>query len=304
MDQAAQLIDRYNLKVIRIHTHIGSGSDPAVWQHTANLSLKIVERFHTVHTLNLGGGYKVARMANEVGTVLKDIAQPVKHAFQQFYAKTGRQIDLEIEPGTYLVANGGSLIARVQDVTDTYHVPSSHHTMTHTAQPGVDIGHKFVKLDTGMTELLRPCLYGAQHPVIIVPQEPQSSHQPDSQTDIASNAHPSASCGTDFPAGYSSDVSLKDPHLEACIVVGHCCESGDLITCAPGDADTLLERRLRAPTIGDWCVIEGVGAYCSSMSATNYNSFPEAPEVLLQLGGQPRLIRKRQTLDDMVRNEI
>ena len=52
-------------------------------------------------------------------------------------------------------------------------------------------------------------------------------------------------------------------------------------------------------------VIEGSGAYCSGMSSKNYNSFPEAPEVLYRgVEQQPVLIRKRQTLDQIVQNEV
>jgi diaminopimelate decarboxylase len=56
--------------------------------------------------------------------------------------------------------------------------------------------------------------------------------------------------------------------------------------------------------IGDLCVIDGAGAYCASMSAKNYNSFPEAPEMLLGENGELKLIRKRQTLDQILQNEI
>ncbi|MBT7922616.1 MAG: diaminopimelate decarboxylase, partial [Opitutae bacterium] len=52
------------------------------------------------------------------------------------------------------------------------------------------------------------------------------------------------------------------------------------------------------------CVIEGVGAYCSAMSAKNYNSFPEAPEVLRREDGSFALIRKRQLLDQILDNEL
>lgn len=45
--------------MVRVHTHIGSGSDPVVWQKVASMSLDLVAQFPDVHTLNLGGGYKV-----------------------------------------------------------------------------------------------------------------------------------------------------------------------------------------------------------------------------------------------------
>ena len=55
--------------------------------------------------------------------------------------------------------------------------------------------------------------------------------------------------------------------------------------------------------IGDTAVIGGTGAYCAAMSAKNYNSFPEAAEVLVAGDGSLHLIRRRQTLDQILANE-
>jgi diaminopimelate decarboxylase len=66
----------------------------------------------------------------------------------------------------------------------------------------------------------------------------------------------------------------------------------------------LAPRELAVCGVGDVCVIEGVGAYCATMSAKNYNSYPESPEVLLRTDGSTALIRKRQTLDQILENEI
>ena len=52
-------------QVERIHTHIGSGSDPAVWQRVSGMSINLCRAFPDVSTLNLGGGFKVGRMAYE-----------------------------------------------------------------------------------------------------------------------------------------------------------------------------------------------------------------------------------------------
>lgn len=246
-DEAAAIVARHRLAVARIHTHIGSGSDPAVWQSVSESSLALAARFPSATALNLGGGYKVARVDGEKGSDPAVVGAPVKAAFERFAAATGRRLRLEIEPGTFLVANAGAVLAAVVDVvrTDT---------------------RTFVKLDSGMTEILRPSLYGAQHPVTLYPARPS--------------------------AGRVDTV-----------VVGHCCESGDLITCAPGDAETLAPRPLPAAARGDLAVIGGAGAYCAAMSAKNYNSFPEAPEVLLGRDGRARLIRRRQTIDQMLANE-
>jgi diaminopimelate decarboxylase len=251
LDQAEALIEKYSLQVFRIHSHIGSGSDPDVWVKASALTLNQVKRFPGVTHVNLGGGFKVGRMPYEVSTDLQVVGQPIKAALEAFAAENGRELHLEIEPGTYLAANAGCLLSTVQDKTST----------------GKE-GHVFLKLDTGMTEILRPTLYAAQQPMTVVPL-----------------------------AGEATDE-------ESVIVVGHCCESGDLLTPDPSDPGLLMERSLTKAEIGDLLVIDGAGAYCSSMPGKNYNSFPEVPEILVRESGDLRLIRKRQTLDQVYQNEV
>jgi diaminopimelate decarboxylase len=102
-------------------------------------------------------------------------------------------------------------------------------------------------------------------------------------------------------SGKEEDVGSE---TESAVVVGHCCESGDLMTPAPGQPEALEERVMRKAEIGDILVIDGSGAYCSGMSTKNYNSFPEAPEVLVDDDGHPHLIRKKQTLEQIFQNEL
>lgn len=241
----------FDLNLFRVHTHIGSGSDPEVWVRAVSLSLNLVRRFPTVTTLNLGGGYKVGRMPSEKTTDLQVIGEPIKREFEAFAAQTGRKLHLEVEPGTYAVANAGAVLATIQDVAST----------------GAE-GYEFLKLDAGMTEVLRPSLYGAQHPMEVFPID----DSPRAERDY--------------------------------IVAGHCCESGDILTPQPGDSEALAPRRLIEATIGDLLAIGGSGAYCAAMPAKNYNSFPEAPEILIRTDGNLQLIRRRQTLDQMLANEV
>jgi diaminopimelate decarboxylase len=250
--QIRAIAEKFQLKIFRIHTHIGSGSDPEVWQKVAGLSLDAVAAFPDVTTLNMGGGYKVARMPGEKSTDLQKVGAPVRQLFEDFAEKHGRRIQMEIEPGTFLVANGAGLLSRIQDICDTG-----------------EKGFAFLKLDTGMTDILRPSLYGAQHPIHYIPSDNRSA-------------------------------ASEKPY----IIVGHCCESGDILTPAPGDAEGLLPRDLPQARIGDYCWIGGAGAYCAAMSAKNYNSYPESPEVWRNADGSFQLIRKRQTLEQILQNEI
>jgi diaminopimelate decarboxylase len=248
VDKIKAIAARYNLTINRLHTHIGSGTDPAVWTRVAHLSLDEVRAFPDVTILNLGGGFKVGRMHQEQATDLQSVSSAVADALEVFYENTGRQLQLEIEPGSYLVANAGSLITTIHDIVDTG-----------------EKGYTFLKIDSGMTEILRPILYGAQHPLVVINDRPEA------------------------PVHY--------------VVVGHCCESADLLTSHPDDPEVVTPRLLQKAAIGDRLVIESVGAYCASMSAHNYNSYPLGAEVMRKRGGRTIEINRRQTLEEMVRLE-
>lgn len=225
IDKIHALAAKYRLNIVRMHTHIGSGTDPAVWQDAARISLELIKNFPSATIIDLGGGFKVARLDGEHGADMTDIGRAMADELQMFAADTGRQLHLELEPGTFMAANMGILIAEVDDITDT----------------GPD-GYTYLKLNTGMTEILRPSLYGSQHPI---------------------------------------EVLTEATQLRQYVVVGHCCESGDLLTPAPGEPDFLDPRHLPEAAIGDLVLIGGAGAYCASMSAAGYNDFPRAVEVMI-----------------------
>lgn len=292
-DKVKAAAAKFGLKIVRIHTHIGSGSDPDVWLNVANLSLALVAQFPDVTTLNLGGGFKVARVATEKQTDPQVVGQPVKQAFEAFArSHPGRQLHLEVEPGTFLVANAGVVLCRVQDVVST------------TAQ------RNFIKLDSGMTEIVRPSLYGAQHPVYLYPQSEDEEDRVVEKLGEKFEKEVGKEQAATESAATSTTSAASQADMMDYILVGHCCETGDLISCKPGEPEALGPRTLPRAQAGDLCVIGGAGAYCSSMSTKNYNSFPEAPEVMLLLldesgsGGGFKLIRKRQTLEQMIQNEV
>ncbi len=249
-DRVFEVQRTHNLRITRMHTHIGSGSDPEVWHRCAQLSLEAAAKLPDVETLSLGGGFKVGRMPDDASTDLHEVGDRIAQDFEEFHAQHGRKLHLEIEPGTFLVADAGAIVCTVIDVVDT--------------GPG---GYAFIKTDSGMTEVIRPSMYGAQHPIVVVPATPEPRGQ------------------------------------REYLVVGHCCESGDILTPEPGNPEGLQPRLLTEARIGDALVIGGCGAYCASMSSKNYNSFLEAPEVLLANDGTFRLIRKRQTLEQITANE-
>lgn len=104
-------------------------------------------------------------------------------------------------------------------------------------------GYTFLRTNTGMNDFLRPTLYGAQHDIQVL-----------------------------------NDSKERADY----IVVGHNCESGDILTVAPGNAEVLQPRHLPKARIGDVLAIKDVGAYSASLRATGYNAFPAAKEIMIR----------------------
>ena len=177
LDQVLATAAEHHLQLTGLHSHIGSGSDPEVWQHCARLTLGVAAKLPEVRRVNMGGGFKIGRMADEVSTDLCEAGQPVADEFNRFAREHSRKLHLEIEPGTFLVGNAGAIVCSVVDVVDTGRQ-----------------GYSFIKVDSGMTEVLRPSMYGAQHPIAVVPATPEERGQGEY------------------------------------LIAGHCCESGDILT--------------------------------------------------------------------------
>jgi diaminopimelate decarboxylase len=123
---------------------------------------------------------------------------------------------------------------------------------------------KYILVDAGFNTLARPVLYGSYHPMSLCP------------------AGDAASAGAEEVA-----------------VGGPLCESGDIFT--QSDGGFVTTRLLPTAAVGDFLVIEVAGAYGFVM-ASNYNSKPLPAEILVDQG-TPRLVRARQTPEDLVRGE-
>ena len=137
-----------------------------------------------------------------------------------------------------------------------------------------DGGFNFLILDGGMEVITRPLLYGSRHPFYVVSK---------------AGALLSSEFGEKPGSGYRA------------ILAGRCCESGDS-QCLDSDGLT-VERDMAEPETGDFIAIGGAGAYCSAMTLINYNSHVQAPELLYTCAGELKVIRKRQTLEQMLVNE-
>src|SRR5262245_30328446 len=246
LDDCLQRADRHGITVAGLHMHIGSGTDLAhLAQVCGAMEKAALAVGRTITTISAGGGLPTPYRAGQGYVDLAQYFQLWDATRKRLEQEFDHAVSLEIEPGRYLVAESGYLIAEIRAVK----------------RMG---GNTFYLLDAGFNNLARPILYGAYHPMSICP----------------------------------ADGAANRPSHEV-VVGGPLCESGDIFTQEEGGF--VARRSLPAAAVGDFLIIERAGAYGAVM-ASNYNSKPLAPEVLVQ-NGRPHLIRARQSLDDLIRGE-
>ena len=98
-----------------------------------------------------------------------------------------------------------------------------------------------------------------------------------------------------YQSAYTAVVANKAnlPATQTVTIAGKCCESGDLIQ---------ENTKIQTAEVGDILAVLSTGAYNYSMSS-NYNRIPR-PAVVMVKDGQARLIVKRESYEDLVRNDI
>ncbi|MEY0558327.1 diaminopimelate decarboxylase [Providencia sp. 1701011] len=246
---ALEKIRHYNLSLVGIHMHIGSGVD---YQHLADVCDSMVALVTTagvdLHAISAGGGLSTPYREGDELIDVPHYYSLWDNARQRIEQHLGHKIELEIEPGRYLVAESGVLLADVRAVKDM----GSRH---------------YVLVDSGFNDLMRPAMYGSYHHISVLPMDGRN---------------------------------LDGAQLKDTIVAGPLCESGDVFTQLEGGL--VVTRALPEVKVGDFLVFHDTGAYGASMSS-NYNSRPLLPEVMF-VDGKPQLIRRRQTIEELLALEL
>jgi diaminopimelate decarboxylase len=225
-----------NVGINGLHIHIGSQiteSAPyvAAIDKIVDFIAELRKKGIKLEYFNIGGGLGIIYDKETPQT-----AQKFADKIMPLLEKTGLKII--IEPGRFIVGNAGVLVTKVLYLKST---PKK----------------KFIIVDGGMNDLIRPALYEAYHQIL--PLSVKSGGQKTEKVDV----------------------------------VGPICESGDFFA---------KERRLAKVKSGDYLAVMSTGAYGFSMSS-NYNSRRRAEEIMVA-GDQNFIIRKRESVKDLTRNEI
>jgi diaminopimelate decarboxylase len=226
-----EMAARRGLQPVGAHVHIGSQITTLVPLRQAAAAVVALARALgdegiALQHLDMGGGLGISYDGGPV-------ADPSDYVRALVAATEGSGLLVAIEPGRVLVGPAGVLLTTVVDVKEF---------------PGAK---RFVVVDAGMTELMRPALYNAYHRIEPLVRRP-------------------------------GDEAIVD-------IVGPICESTDAYA---------RDRAFPPVEVGDLVVVRDVGAYGAVMGHT-YLRRPLPPEVLID-GEEWRIIRRRQTLDELL----
>ena len=143
MPELIRLADAAGARIVGLHSHVGSGIfDLDSWADTARRLSALLPSLPHVRTIDVGGGLGVPDRAGKPQLDLARLDQRLASIRQQL-----GPVELWLEPGRFVVAEAGVLLARV----------------TQTKRKG---GSGYVGIATGMNSLIRPALYGAHHDIV------------------------------------------------------------------------------------------------------------------------------------------
>jgi diaminopimelate decarboxylase len=148
LEEVKRITEKYKVNVIGVHFHIGSGIlnfEPYI--RGIKKALDISRIFKTIEFVDIGGGIGIPYRENDNNFDLEKFGESISKLMDEFSKAEGRNVKLLLEPGRFLVAESGVLLAKVVEIK---HTPL----------------YKFAIVNTGFNHLARPVMYGSYHEII------------------------------------------------------------------------------------------------------------------------------------------
>lgn len=241
-EAVSQALSASNLNLLGFHFHLGS---PVSEIQPYELAMEIVLRFAqevgekiglNLSELNIGGGFAVPYTLHSKVPTLTDYARAITGKLNSLISGLGlNHPRLIIEPGRAIVGQAGVALYKVGAIKEI---------------PGIK---KYVCVDGGISDNIRPALYGAKYEAL-----------------VANKA--------------------LGAEKEMVTIAGKLCESGDIL---------VRDITLASAHPGDIIAMPVCGAYAIPMSS-HYNAMPR-PAIVMVKEGRARLIRRRETYEDLIR---
>ncbi|MDQ7817274.1 MAG: diaminopimelate decarboxylase [Melioribacteraceae bacterium] len=149
VDRVLEITNKYNLKVIGLHEHTGSGigETEKVYESMTSL-LGIAKRnlFPDLEFIDFGGGFKVPYSPTTKRIDYASFGKKISSIFSNFCKEYGKDLFMYFEPGKYIVAESGHLIIEVNTLKNNR-------------------GRLIAGTNSGFNHLIRPLLYGSYHQI-------------------------------------------------------------------------------------------------------------------------------------------
>ena len=239
-----QALSASNLDLIGLHFHLGSPIfELEPYEIAVDTVLSYLAPFRdeglNMREFSPGGGFAIGYVRDQLPPAIDDYAEVITSAFKRGCADLGfGEPALIVEPGRSIVGRAGVALYTVGAIKD---IPTVR---------------KYVSLDGGMGDNIRPALYGSEYEAVVASR-------------------------------------MSDTLAEVVTLAGKYCESGDI-----------LVRDIEMPVLesGDVIAIPSSGAYAPSM-ASNYN-LNGRPAIVVAREGEARLIRRRESFQDMMALDV
>lgn len=234
-----------NINLLGLHCHIGSQIfEITPYEDAADIMLNLINRVknetgYIIKELDLGGGFGIYYSDEDRPREIEEYCNAIINKVDKVCNEIGlERPTLIIEPGRSIAGNAGITLYTIGSIKN---IPSVR---------------KYVSVDGGMTDNIRPALYKARYECIV------------------------------------ANRVIYDAK-EKVTISGKCCESGDI-----------LLNAIKIPSVlsGDVLAVMSTGAYGYSMS-NNYNKIPK-PAVIMVKDGKTKIICKRESYDDIIKNEV
>jgi diaminopimelate decarboxylase len=148
LPEILELVKKHTLQIIGLHIHTGSDiKETEAFLKTADTLFKTAVHFPDLKFIDFGSGFKVPYQEGDAVTDVQELGKKLTTAFNAFCQQYGRELELWIEPGKFLVSESGTLLVEVNVVKPT---------------PTVT----FVGVNSGLNHLIRPMMYDAYHEIV------------------------------------------------------------------------------------------------------------------------------------------
>jgi len=241
----AQAMSAPSVNLVGLHFHIGSLIyDIEPYQQAIGFILSFAAEMKQKHgfqlrELNIGGGFAIQYTVDSPAPPISTYAEAITSGIRDECRELGLELPkLVVEPGRSIVGQAGVALYTVGATKDI---------------PGV---RRYVSVDGGMADNIRPALYGAKHEAVVANK-------------------------------------VLEKEAGRVTIAGKFCESGDIL---------IEDFAMPWVSAGDIMAVADCGAYCLPL-ASNYNASLK-PAIVLVKEGKARLIRRRETWEDLTRCDL